>query len=75
MDAELELASKSREYDGAAEAGDTTSIPKSQQHRQIAENAHVLDNLLQSLEASAGDTGPVPNMLKGMGSSEALKNI
>lgn len=36
-------------------------------NEEVAEGAHVLTNLLESLEASAGTPGPVPNMLKQMG--------
>jgi hypothetical protein len=70
MDAELEQRSKSRVLDGIQEAGGTggDSSTEATLHREVAEDAHVLSNLLQSLEASAGEAGPVPNMLKGMGS-------
>ena len=36
-------------------------------NEEVAEGAHVLTNLLESLDASAGTPGPVPNMLKQMG--------
>jgi hypothetical protein len=38
-------------------------------NKEVAEGAHVLTNLLESLEASAGTPGPVPNMLKQMGAA------
>jgi hypothetical protein len=38
-------------------------------NEEVAEGAHVLTNLLESLEASAGTPGPVPNMLKQMGTN------
>ena len=63
MDAELqEKASTSRKLDGG-EAIDTDNVDDG----DVAEGAHVLSNLLQSLEASSGTPGPVGNMLKEMG--------
>ena len=64
---ELQEKCTSRELDGILETGienETSQIDGSS--REVAENVHVLSNLLQSLEASAGEAGPVPNMLKGM---------
>lgn len=65
MDIELQQKAQSRELDpveGVQIGGNS--------NRQISEDVHVLSNLLQSLEASAGDAGPVPNMLKGMDSKD-----
>jgi hypothetical protein len=57
MDSELKNKTQSRNLDTLDEEGKNTG------DEEIAESAHVLDNLLQSLEASAG---PVPNMLNEM---------
>lgn len=67
MDRELEGKSKSREWDTILGDGDV--LGQSGENKEVAENAHILGNLLKSLEASAGEAGPVPNMLKEMGSS------
>jgi hypothetical protein len=60
MDSELKNKTQSRNLDTLDEEGKNTG------DEEIAESAHVLDNLLQSLEASAGTAGPVPNMLNEM---------
>lgn len=61
MDSELRQNGHSRDLDqvDGVDNGDMAD-------QKVAEDAHVLSNLLQSLEASAGEGGPVPNMLKGM---------
>ena len=59
MDAELKGKSESRKLDNIANA--------KTENEELAEDAHVLKNILQSLEASAGTPGPVNNMLKEMG--------
>ena len=59
MDFELRQTAQSRELD-------TVEGIQSIGNRRISEDAHILSNLLQSLEASAGEAGPVPNLLKGM---------
>jgi hypothetical protein len=64
MDAELKLKTQSRDLD-PVEGVHSDDNPNG----RISEDAHVLSNLLQSLEASAGETGPVQNMLTGMGSN------
>lgn len=64
---ELEAKTRSRDMDGIGASAEGLDEPPSG-NREVAESAHVLNNLLQSLEASAGEAGPVPNMLKGMGS-------
>lgn len=67
MDKELQEKCSSRELDGILVPGIETETSHIQgANREVAENVHVLSNLLQSLEASAGESGPVPNMLKGM---------
>lgn len=63
MDKELKGKTKSRNLDRVDEDGG----PGMEDNEGLAENAHVLNNLLQSLEASGGTSGPVPNMLKEMG--------
>ena len=61
MDFELRQTTQSREFDTVEGIQmDSTG------DRRISEDAHVLSNLLQSLDASAGEAGPVPNLLKGM---------
>lgn len=59
MDTELEEKTKSRSLDAPDGVGQIT--------KEVSEDAHVLNNLLQSLDASAGEAGPVTNMLKEMG--------
>lgn len=59
MDAELKATAASR----ATEAGAQEGIAD----ENVAEDAHVLSNLMQSLGASEGAPGPVENMLKEMG--------
>lgn len=69
MDRELEEKSKSRDLDtieDGEEGDDNDNVYLQGDNREVAENAHVLRNLVKSLEASAGEAGPVPNMLKGM---------
>lgn len=65
MDLELEAKTKSREFD-SIRGNDNVEIG-SKESKEVAENAHVLNNLLKSLDASAGDAGPVRNILKEMG--------
>jgi hypothetical protein len=65
MDAELEGKSDSRNLDMV----DGSTFGGDYENRNVAENAHVLKNLLQSLEASAGTSGPVSNILKEMDQS------
>jgi len=65
MDTELQQKTQSRELDRVE---DVPIDETGESHRQISEDVHVLSNLLQSLEASAGEAGPVPNLLKGMDS-------
>ena len=65
MDLELEAKTKSREFDSIR--GDDNVEIGSKESKEVAENAHVLNNLLKSLDASAGDAGPVRNILKEMG--------
>ena len=59
MDDELKGKTKERNFDTVDGVPDGTA-----NFEEVAESAHVLNNLLQSLEASAGTSGPVPNMLK-----------
>jgi hypothetical protein len=62
MDDELKGKTKSRNFDTMDEQEGNDN-----NNEEMAENVHVLNNLLQSLEASGGTSGPVPNMLKEMG--------
>jgi hypothetical protein len=62
MDDELRGKAASRKFDTVDEQQGANT-----ENEEIAEGSHVLNNLLQSLEASAGTPGPVPNMLKAMG--------
>jgi phosphosulfolactate synthase (CoM biosynthesis protein A) len=59
MDAELKATAASR----AKEVGAQEEIAD----ENVAVDAHVLSNLMQSLGASEGAPGPVENMLKEMG--------
>jgi hypothetical protein len=61
MDAELQGKTASRTLDKAEGTDDDND------NEEVAEGAHVLSNLLQSLEAGAGTPGPANNMLKEMG--------
>ena len=68
MDEELKGTTKSRRLDtlddmpeGVENENDLNA------EDEVTEDVHVLNNLLQSLEASAGKAGPVPNMMKEMG--------
>ena len=72
MDEELEERTESRKFDTTAE-NDVTTNDYTQNDQRIdneaAQDIHVLNNLLQSLEASGGGSGPVTNMLKEMDDS------
>eukprot|EP00977_Amphora_coffeiformis_P000130 scaffold31_cov171-Amphora_coffeaeformis.AAC.5 len=37
------------------------------QDERVAQDAHILSNLVKSVDASAGGPGPVRNILEGMG--------
>ena len=68
MDAELkEKTPTSRKLDGGEAIGGSNTGGDDYDD-DVAEGAHVLSNLLQSLEASSGTPGPVGNMLKEMSS-------
>jgi hypothetical protein len=63
MDEELRGSTQSRGFDTVP------GVPISSQAAEdgdVAEGAHVLSNLLESLEAGSGTPGPVPNMLQEM---------
>ena len=64
MDAELKDKTEFRNLD--SDQGDSNNDGMAD-NEGVSEGFHVLTNLLQSLEASAGTPGPVPNMLKEMG--------
>jgi hypothetical protein len=63
MDAELKGKSESRTLD-PIDGSDAEGAGELDE--DLAENAHLLNNLVQSLEASEGTAGPVSNMLNGM---------
>ena len=64
MDNELKGKTKTREFDSVA---NDVAENENSEDEEVTEGAHVLNNLLQSLEASAGASGPMSNMLKEMG--------
>ena len=68
MDNELEERAESRKIPTTL---DTSEVNASDEERQavkgsIDKDAHVLSNLIQSLDASGGGSGPVVNILKEM---------
>ena len=67
MDAELKEKTSSRKLDGGESMLGENNTGGDGDDDDVAEGAHVLSNLLQSLEASSGDPGPVRNMLQEMG--------
>ena len=67
MDSELNSRTESRKLDSKIDDDDDNE--GDEKERKVTaneEDVHVLSNLLQSLEASAGQSGPVSNMLKEM---------
>ena len=52
----------------AAARGD----PSTENSGEAAEEAQILSNLLQSLDAGSGRSGPVQNMMKAMGQDPPL---
>ena len=66
MDKELEARTESRKIP-------STNIENLEVNAQnkdsIDADAHILNNLLESLDASGGGSGPVVNILKEMGGS------
>lgn len=66
MDKELEARTESRKIP-------STNIENleinAQNKDSIDADAHILNNLLESLDASGGGSGPVVNILKEMGGS------
>ena len=70
MDKELEARTESRRIP-KSEVDDLDNITRSDNGREevkgsIDMDAHILSNLLESLDASGGETGPVVNILKEM---------
>jgi len=59
MDAELSSTAASRGMDASEQEGISDSA--------VAEDARILSNLMQSLNASEGAPGPVATMMKEMG--------
>ena len=62
MDDELRGLAESRRLDAVP----GVPVGSHPEYDGVAEGAHVLSNLLQSLEAGSGTPGPVPNMLREM---------
>lgn len=60
MDQELKNAATSRTMD-------RDNLPEGVTDEKVVEDAHVLSNLLQSLDSGAGGSGPVQNIMKEMG--------
>jgi hypothetical protein len=69
MDAELKDKSESRKLD-PIDGSDAQGV--GEHDEDLAENAHLLNNMLQSLEASEGTAGPASNMLNEMSRSGPL---
>jgi hypothetical protein len=72
MDDELETHTESRQLNSGMETLDHINGDDDDGGENVGgaeEDAHVLYNFIQSLEASAGDSGPVLNMLKEMESA------
>lgn len=72
MDDELEARSELRRLSSGLEALDDendNSHDGGVSFGGVENDAHVLYNFIQSLEASSGDSGPVLNMLKEMESA------
>ena len=67
MDQELEARTESRRIPTAA-----SEIPANHEglEESVAADAHILHNLLESLDASGGGSGPVVNILKEMEGSD-----
>jgi hypothetical protein len=60
MDQELESAATSRGVD-------RENVPEGVTDEKVVEDAHVLTNLLQSMDAGTGGPGPMQNIMKEMG--------
>jgi hypothetical protein len=63
MDNELEGRTESRRIPGTHNAHNEESKVV---NGSVDEDAHILNNLIQSLDASGGESGPVVNILKEM---------
>jgi hypothetical protein len=60
MDQELQSAATSRDID-------RTNVPEGVTDEKVVQDAHVLSNLLESMDAGAGGPGPMQNIMKEMG--------
>jgi hypothetical protein len=60
MDQELQSAATSRDID-------RTNVPDGVTDERVVQDAHVLSNLLESMDAGAGGPGPMQNIMKEMG--------
>ena len=69
MDLELKSKSPSRGLDYFVESSedDEDGFRSNDVDDEVLEGAHVLHNVLRSLEASAGAPGPTANLLNEMG--------
>ena len=65
MDQELEARTESRRIPSTATAT-KSNHDRDGVRESVAADAHILDNLLESLDASGGGSGPVVNILKEM---------
>lgn len=63
MDDELEARTESRRIPGTHNAYNRCD---KEVNGSVDEDAHILNNLIQSLDASGGESGPVVNILKEM---------
>jgi hypothetical protein len=60
MDQELQSAATSRDID-------RTNVPEGVTDEKVVQDAHVLSNLLESMDAGSGGPGPMQNIMKEMG--------
>lgn len=63
MDQELEMTAESRQTQNDTVEDVDTNVADDD---ALSKDVHVLSNLMQSLEASGGGSGPVMNMMKEM---------
>ena len=65
MDEELESRTESRRKT-PTNLDSSITKKKKEVDRSIVEDAHILQNLLESLDCSGAGSGPVVNILRGM---------
>ena len=66
MDEELKEKATSRNFDPCCRESLANSSGYELDDKETAESAHILYNVVQSLEASAGSPGPIATISKGM---------